>query len=69
MDLSFSLQALSLIYLIWKRSKLGNHVHNVPEEIDQKVACLKLAASGIEIDQLTSEQQEYLASWDGDCHF
>jgi adenosylhomocysteinase len=64
MDLSFSLQALSLLYVIQNRASLGNHVYNVPEEIDQKVARLKLQADGIEIDELTSEQIEYLASWD-----
>jgi len=64
MDLSFSLQALSLLYVIENREKLGNHVYNVPEEIDKKVAYLKLQADGIEIDELTSEQVNYLASWD-----
>jgi len=44
MDLSFSLQALSLIYVIDNRDKLGPHVYNVPAEIDQKVAILKLQA-------------------------
>jgi adenosylhomocysteinase len=38
-------------------------VHAVPEEIDRRVATLKLAAMGIEIDELTEEQKEYLASW------
>ncbi len=64
MDLSFSLQALSLLYVIQNRGKLGNHVYNVPKEIDHKVARLKLKADGIEIDELTSEQEEYLNSWD-----
>ncbi|MCX5779326.1 MAG: adenosylhomocysteinase [Firmicutes bacterium] len=64
MDLSFSLQALSLLYVIQNRASLGNHVYNVPAEIDQKVARLKLQADGIEIDELTLEQINYLASWD-----
>lgn len=64
MDLSFSLQALSLLYVIQNRASLGNHVYNVPAEIDQRVARLKLQADGIEIDELTSEQINYLASWD-----
>jgi adenosylhomocysteinase len=33
-------------------------------DIDQRVAQLKLAAMGIAIDQLTAEQQKYLASWE-----
>ncbi len=64
MDLSFSLQALSLLYVIENRDKLENHVYNVPEEIDRRVAYLKLKADGIIIDELTSEQKEYLESWD-----
>jgi adenosylhomocysteinase len=64
MDLSFSLQALSLIYVIENRSRLENHVYRVPEEIDKKVALLKLQSSGITIDKLTTEQQSYLESWD-----
>lgn len=64
MDLSFSLQALSLLYVIENRAQLGNHVYNVPEEIDQRVAKLKLQAEGIKIDELTDEQAAYLASWD-----
>ena len=64
MDLSFSLQALSLLHVMQNHDKLGNHVYNVPEEIDKKVAFLKLQADGIIIDELTSEQIKYLASWD-----
>lgn len=64
MDLSFSLQALSLLYVIDNKDKLGNHVYNVPQKIDQKVAYLKLQAEGIQIDELTAEQKKYLESWD-----
>lgn len=63
MDLSFSLQALSLLYVIQNRDKLEPKVYNVPPEIDEKVARLRLKALGIEIDSLTQEQEEYLASW------
>ncbi|MDD4776248.1 MAG: adenosylhomocysteinase, partial [Syntrophomonas sp.] len=63
-DLSFSLQALSLLHVIQNRPELGSHVYNVPAAIDQKVAWLKLAADGVEIDRLTAEQVDYLASWD-----
>jgi adenosylhomocysteinase len=31
--------------------------------MDQKVAELKLKTLGLEIDQLTKEQEDYLASW------
>jgi len=36
----------------------------VPEEIDTEIARLKLATMGIDKDELTSEQEKYLASWD-----
>lgn len=64
MDLSFSLQALSILYIIENHEHLGNHVHNVPEEIDKRVARLKLKADGVEIDELTEEQVDYLSTWD-----
>ncbi len=64
MDLSFSLQALSLVHLLENRHKLGPHVYNVPEAIDKQVALLKLQAEGIQIDTLTKAQEEYLNNWD-----
>jgi len=63
MDMSFANQVLSIIYLQRQRGKLGNTVHNVPTEIDQRIAKLKLDAMDINIDQLTKEQQQYLTSW------
>jgi adenosylhomocysteinase len=35
----------------------------VPDQIDREIARLKLATMGLEIDQLTEEQERYLASW------
>ncbi|MEN6327299.1 MAG: adenosylhomocysteinase, partial [Syntrophomonas sp.] len=64
MDLSFSLQALSLLYVIQNRDKLDKHVYNVPAKIDNRVAMLKLKAGGINIDELTLEQKDYLDAWD-----
>jgi len=63
MDLSFALQALSLAYLVNNSGKLSAGVIPVPEEIDQKVALLRLKALGYEIDQLTEEQSKYLNTW------
>lgn len=63
MDMSFANQVLSAIYIKNNQGKLSNTVHNVPEEIDQKIAQLKLDAMDINIDQLTDEQQLYLTSW------
>jgi len=64
MDLSFSLQALSLLHIIENHKKLENKVYIVPEEIDQQVAYLKLQSQNISIDRLSPEQQKYLKSWD-----
>ncbi len=63
MDMSFANQVLTEVYLAGRQQKLENRVHNVPAEIDQQVASLKLAAMDIQIDQLTDEQQHYLSSW------
>ena len=64
MDMSFANQALTLEYLMKNASKLEKKVYSVPEEIDKKIAELKLAAMGIAIDTLTPEQVKYLASWE-----
>ena len=64
MDLSFSLQALCVEYLYENRGKLPVEVLEVPEEIDMKVAELKLRCMGISLESLTEEQKRYLSSWD-----
>jgi len=63
MDLSFSNQALSVEYLVKKGKELERKVYNVPQEIDEQVARLKLRGMGIEIDQMTEEQKEYVKQW------
>lgn len=63
MDMSFALQALSAEFLVKNYSKLGIKVVSVPEEIDQRVAHMKLKAWNVKIDQLTEEQKKYLDSW------
>ncbi len=63
MDMSFANQALTLEYLMKNASKLEKRVYSVPEEIDKKIAELKLSAMGVNIDKLTAEQVKYLASW------
>jgi adenosylhomocysteinase len=62
MDLSFSLQALAVKYLL--ESKLENRVYPYPAELDELVAKLKLASMGIEIDTLTDAQIEYLQRYE-----
>jgi len=63
MDMSFANQALCAEYLM-KTRRLEARVYNVPEEIDDKVAILKLRAMGIGIDRPTAEQRKYIASWE-----
>lgn len=63
MDMSFANQALCVEYLM-KTKKLESKVYNVPREIDDKVARLKLKSMRIGIDSLTPEQKKYIASWE-----
>lgn len=64
MDLSFANQALAVEYLVKHRGALPPGIHVLPPDIDQEIARLKLRAMGIEIDQLTEEQRQYLTSWE-----
>jgi adenosylhomocysteinase len=63
MDMSFADQALSVDYLVKNHKTLDKKVFKVPEELDKRVAKLKLESMGIKIDRLTPEQEEYLAGW------
>jgi adenosylhomocysteinase len=63
MDMSFANQALSASYLAREGRNLERQVYRVPQELDARVAQLKLAAMGIAIDTLTEEQRRYLTSW------
>jgi len=64
MDMSFANQALSVEYLVKNKGKLEPGVHLLPKEVDQEIASLKLRALGMSIDTLTSEQIEYMTSWE-----
>ena len=63
MDMSFANQALSVEYVVKNHASLEKKVYPVPVDLDKKVAKLKLESMGVKIDKLTSEQEEYLASW------
>ena len=63
MDMSFADQALSCEYMVKNHASLEKKVYTVPFDLDKRVAKLKLESLGIKIDRLTSEQEEYLASW------
>jgi adenosylhomocysteinase len=64
MDMSFANQALSAEYLVKNKGKLEPGVHLLPKEVDQEIASLKLKSLGMSIDTLTSEQLEYMTSWE-----
>ena len=64
MDMSFANQALSVEWIVKGRGTLEPGVYPVPSDIDAEVARLKLQAMGIEIDELTTEQRDYLSSWE-----
>jgi adenosylhomocysteinase len=63
MDMSFADQALSCEFMVKNYKDLEKNVYKVPEELDKRVARLKLESMGIKIDRLTPEQEEYLAGW------
>jgi len=63
MDMSFANQALCAEFMVRNAATLEKRVYSVPEDIDQNIARLKLAAMGVQIDTLTDEQVAYLGSW------
>ncbi len=66
MDMSFSGQFLAAHHIVTNKADLISHggiVVELPKEIDEKIAKLKLQALGIQIDTLTPEQQAYLTGW------
>jgi adenosylhomocysteinase len=63
MDMSFANQALAVRYIVENGRRLEKKVYAVPVEIDRRVAELKLASMGLQIEKLTPEQDRYLHSW------
>lgn len=63
MDMSFANQALSLEWLIRHRAELENRVYDVPRELDDAVARMKLESLGVDIDVLSEAQKAYAADW------
>ncbi len=64
MDMSFANQALCAEYMAKNAGSLERKVYNVPVDIDQEIARLKLRSLGMEIDELSDEQRNYLESWE-----
>jgi len=63
MDMSFANQALAAEWLLANRESVQPGVIDMPREIDDDIARLKLASMGVQIDVLTAEQEKYLSSW------
>jgi adenosylhomocysteinase len=63
MDMSFAIQATCTEYLAKYHKDLEKKVYMVPDEIDKKVAWIKLKTMGVTIDKLTPEQDKYRNSW------
>lgn len=60
MDMSFAIQALGAEYIVKNGRNIKEKIVNVPQEVDDTVARMKLSAWGTSIDTLTPEQREYL---------
>ena len=61
MDLSFGVQFFSALHILNHHQEMENKVYLMPEEINTKIAQIKLNALGVELDELTEEQKAYLA--------
>lgn len=63
MDLSFANQALCTQYLLNEDHRLAPGVYDVPSEIDERVAALKLRALDVRLDTLDDRQRAYSSAW------
>ena len=63
MDLSFSVQALSIHRLASGGAPVG--VNAFPAELDELIAETKLRTLGIELDRPTAAQKAFRGSWSG----
>jgi adenosylhomocysteinase len=63
MDMSFANQALAVEYLVKFGKTLEKKVYRLPQELDYKIAELKLKTLGVKIDHLSPEQAKYISSW------
>jgi adenosylhomocysteinase len=64
MDMSFALQALSLVHMARHGKDMKPGVYEIPESIDQKVASYLLEHLGKQTESLTANQAWYLEHWD-----
>jgi adenosylhomocysteinase len=60
MSNSFTNQTLAQIELWTNNKNYENKVYVLPKHLDEKVARLHLGKIGVELDELTTEQADYL---------
>ena len=63
MDMSFANQFMAMKFLAEQGKDLKPAVYRIPPEQDAEIAKLKLQTMGIEIDELTPEQQAYITDY------
>jgi len=63
MDQSFGVQAVGARELVENGAAYEAGLHDLPDELDREAAEIKLAAEGIDIDDLSETQDEYMNSW------
>ena len=63
MDMSFANQFLSMVRLANEGKDLTVTVHDIPEDQDQDIASIKLAAVGAGIDELSADQLTYMTDY------
>ncbi len=64
MDMSFANQAYGTEFLAQNHKSMAKDVVNLPVELDEKIASVKLKALKINIDKLTPDQKKYMGSWE-----
>jgi adenosylhomocysteinase len=62
MDLSFAMQALAVLHILEHHQEMANKVYVAGDEVNARVAQLKLKAMGLNIDELSEEQRKYLGN-------
>jgi len=60
MSNSFTNQTLAQLELWHNADKYENKVYTLPKHLDEEVARLHLAKIGVELDELTDEQADYI---------
>jgi len=63
MSLSFCGQVLACEFLVKNKGQLPPAVVTLPSEVDDEIAQLQLEAMGVELDEMTTTQKEYMEEW------